>query len=283
MDHRSGPVRRRTLRLLIDRVTDQAEFDLGNVRIPKIIDEIAPRVGDPADPRNEGDDAADLQSLRIHRQSTDQQHAYNLELGAEVHQEVHRELEAVDPHVQLEHALNACVVGLVTRAVASGSFDDADAQLPDDLDARPGAPVHRTLHQRNEDQLGDEQDERRARHPQIDMDQIGQHRTQDASLQQGLGNAPADETADRLDFGNDHRGLNPFRLQARCSGRIGTDQDMHPAAQVAGRALTHPAAVNIEDELGAPLRQDGTGIDGGEDDDESEASVLDEVVDDPAL
>jgi hypothetical protein len=45
-----------------------------------------------------------------------------------------------------------------------------------DLDARSGASVHRALHQRNEDQLGHEERERRAGHPKIDMDHVSQHR-----------------------------------------------------------------------------------------------------------
>ena len=85
-----------------------------------------------------------------------------------------------------------------------------------DLDARAGAPVHRALHERNEDELGDEEREHRARQPKIDMNHVGEHGEQDASLQQGLGNARSDESADRFDFRDDHRGLNPFRL---CSGR----------------------------------------------------------------
>src|SRR5580700_10727003 len=68
---RSGPVGRSTLRLLIDRVTDQAVFDLGNVHIAKVVDQIAPGVGDPADPRDEGHDAADCQPIRIYRPSAD--------------------------------------------------------------------------------------------------------------------------------------------------------------------------------------------------------------------
>ena len=110
------------------------------------------------------------------------------------------------------------VVGLVSRVVAAGRLDDADAELPYDLDARSGAPVHGALHERNEDELGDEERERRARHPKVDMDHVGQHGKQDASLQQGLGNARSDEPADRFDFRDDHGGLNPLRLRSGRSG-----------------------------------------------------------------
>ena len=60
-------------------------------------------------------------------------------------------LEAKDSHVELKYAVDTLVVGLVPRVVAAGRLNDADAELPYDLDARPGAPVHRALHERNED------------------------------------------------------------------------------------------------------------------------------------
>ena len=72
--------------------------------------------------------------------------------------------------------LDALVVGLILRVVAADFLDDADAELPDDLNARSGASVHRALHQRNEYQLGHEERERRAGHPKIDMDHVSQHR-----------------------------------------------------------------------------------------------------------
>src|SRR6202011_3386898 len=111
----------------------------------------------------------------MHQPSADQKRGDYLELSTQVHQEVHRELEPKDSHVELEHAVDARVVGLVPRVVATGRLDDADAELPYDLDARSGAPIHGTLHERNEDELGDEERERRARHPKVDMDHVGQH------------------------------------------------------------------------------------------------------------
>ena len=99
----------------------------------------------------------------MHQPSADQQRGDDLELSAQVHQEDHREFEPKDSHVELEHAVDAPVVGLVPRVVATGRLDDADAELPYDLDARSGAPVHGALHERNEDELRDEERERRAR------------------------------------------------------------------------------------------------------------------------
>src|SRR4051812_36769807 len=141
----SGRVRRLIQPLLIDRVAQQAIFDLRDVHIAKVVDEIAPRVGDPANPGDEGYDTADFQPFGVHRPSADQEYADNLELSAQVHQEVHRELEAEDSHVELKHMLDAFVVGPVVRSVAVDPLDDADAELPDDLDARASAPVHRPL------------------------------------------------------------------------------------------------------------------------------------------
>ena len=61
------------------------------------------------------------------------------------------------------------------------------------------------------------------------------------------------------------------------------DQEMHPASQIAGRALADPGAINIDDELDAALHQSGADIDGAELDDPPKIPVLDEIVDDPAL
>src|ERR1700737_264208 len=58
---------------------------------------------------------------------------------------------------------------------------------------------------------------------------------------------------------------------------------MNPASEIAGCALADPAAIDIEDELGAALHEDAAGIYGAQDDDEPIVPVLDEVVEDPAL
>ena len=47
----------------------------------------------------------------------DQQGADDLELSADVHQEIHGELEPEDSHVELEHMLDAFVVGPVVLVV----------------------------------------------------------------------------------------------------------------------------------------------------------------------
>src|ERR1700736_3728597 len=101
----------------------------------------------------------------MHQPSADQQRSDDLELSAQVHQEVHRELEPKDSHVELEHAVDAPVGGLVPRIVAAGRLDDADAEPAYDLDARSGAPVYRALHERNKDELGEEERECGAPHP----------------------------------------------------------------------------------------------------------------------
>jgi hypothetical protein len=58
---------------------------------------------------------------------------------------------------------------------------------------------------------------------------------------------------------------------------------MHPASQIARRALADPAAIDVEDELDAPLHEDDAGIDGAQEDDEPVVPMFDEIVDDPAL
>src|SRR3954466_12829829 len=58
---------------------------------------------------------------------------------------------------------------------------------------------------------------------------------------------------------------------------------MYPATQIAGCALADPTAIDIEDELGASLQQNGAGVDRAQDNDQRKVQVLGEVIDDPAL
>src|SRR3954469_244009 len=58
---------------------------------------------------------------------------------------------------------------------------------------------------------------------------------------------------------------------------------MHPATQIADCALADPTAIDIENELGAPLQQNSAGVDRAQDNDQRKVPVLGEVVDDPAL
>src|ERR1700722_17480343 len=69
-------------RLLVDRVTEKAVFDMGAVDVAEGVDEVAPRVGDSADPGDEGNDAADLQPLGVYRPAADQERPDDLQLGA---------------------------------------------------------------------------------------------------------------------------------------------------------------------------------------------------------
>jgi hypothetical protein len=50
-----------------------------------LIDEIAPGVSESADSRDEGHDTADLELIRIHQPSADQQRGDDLKLSAQVH------------------------------------------------------------------------------------------------------------------------------------------------------------------------------------------------------
>ena len=112
---------------------------------------------------------------------------------------------------------------------------------------------------------------------------VGQHGNHDAALQQGLGNARSNESADWLDFRHDHGGLNPLSLRSGRSGGRGANQHMNSSTEIAGCALADPAAVEVEDEFGAALYEDCTGINGAQGNDQPILPVLDEVVDDASL
>src|SRR3954465_15322777 len=58
---------------------------------------------------------------------------------------------------------------------------------------------------------------------------------------------------------------------------------MYPATQIADRALADPTAIDIEDELGAPLQQNGAGVDRAQGNDQRKVPVFGGGVDDPGL
>src|ERR1700730_4977602 len=93
------------------------------------------------------------------------------------------------------------------------------------------------------------------------MDQIRQHRKHDADLQQRLRDALADETADRLDFGDDHRNRDPLRFDCG-GGRAGRlDKGVKPPTPDALGPLPDAAAIDVERELGPSLDEHAAGID----------------------
>ena len=49
------------LKELTDRIREQAVFDLGDVDVAKVIDQVAPWIVQPADPRDKRDHATDLE------------------------------------------------------------------------------------------------------------------------------------------------------------------------------------------------------------------------------
>src|SRR6516165_2781286 len=201
-------------------------------------------------------------------------------MTAEVHQEVHSKFEPKDPHVEDKDPVDALLVG---AEVSIGLVDHVDPELAQYPDAGSGAPVHRRLHQRNKEELGDEESERAERHPWVEMNEIGKHREQDAALEQRLGYALADEPADGLDFRDDHRDRDPLRIGGWGGGGRYLDDRVYASAQVADGALADPAPIHVEDELGPALDEHDTGIDRAQDDDPAVGTVLDQVVDDPAL
>src|SRR5215475_5150624 len=85
----------------------------------------------------------------MHHPSADQQCSDDLKMAAKVHQEIHRKLEFVYPHVEFEHPVDPSGVGHVPLTRRWAQINCADAELPQNPDARAGATVYRTLHQRH--------------------------------------------------------------------------------------------------------------------------------------
>jgi hypothetical protein len=65
---------------------------------------------------------------------------------AEIHQKIHREFEPKDAHVECKNPVDTLIVG---AAVSIIPVDHADAELAQQLDASPGAPVDCRLQQRD--------------------------------------------------------------------------------------------------------------------------------------
>jgi hypothetical protein len=126
--------RRGMARERAERVRERAVFDLRHRDVAEIVDEITPRIGDPADPGNEGDDAADLEPAFLNRIAADQKTGDDLQVREQVHQEVHRELQTKDSHVEREDRVDAALVGRGPRAAVAGDESAAEpAQYPDAL------------------------------------------------------------------------------------------------------------------------------------------------------
>src|SRR5262249_51183333 len=57
---------------LIDGVGQQPVLDLGDADVAEVVDQISPRVVEPADARDERDNAADFQPIDVHPPAADQ-------------------------------------------------------------------------------------------------------------------------------------------------------------------------------------------------------------------
>src|SRR5262249_34441163 len=106
----------------VDCFCQQAILDLSDGQIAKVVDEIAPRIVQPTDPGNKGYDAAYLEPVGVDPPAADQQSRDDLQMTAEVHQEVHRKFEAKYSHIESKGPVNPLfvspevIIGLVNHA-----------------------------------------------------------------------------------------------------------------------------------------------------------------------
>ena len=114
------------------------------------------------------------------------------------------------------------------------------------------------------------------------MDHIGEHRRQDAALEERLRQGAGDEEADGLALGDDHGDLDAALLR-HGSGIAAGLQLAHALAQIAGDILDNPAPVDVQRQLQQAMDEGNARIDGAEHDDEVEGAMLDRIVDDAAL
>ena len=116
--------------LMVDPVGDETEFDLRQVQIPKVIDQIAPRIVQTTDRGDKGDNAAYLKLVSVHHPPPNQQCCHNLQMAAQVHQKIHRKLEFEDPHIELQDTVDPFRVRFVLLGRGRAAPDGADPELP---------------------------------------------------------------------------------------------------------------------------------------------------------
>ena len=101
--------------------------------------------------------------------------------------------------------------------------------------------------------------------------------------QERLRDALANETTDRLDFGDDHRDSDPLSFDSG-RGRVRSlNKGVNPSPQLALCPLADPAAIDVQRQLGPALDENDAGIDRAQADHPRKWAVLDQIVDDPAL
>src|SRR5437763_5335137 len=152
----------------------QPILHMADAVVPKIIDQVAPGIVELLDPGDEGHHAADLELAIEHVPAAEQERRHALQVVTEVHQKIHGELELEDAHIELKDALDRPGVDALA-AVVLGGLDDADAEPTQHLNARRRALDDRLLHQGHEHQLGHKDRDRDERHPEVEMDHVGQH------------------------------------------------------------------------------------------------------------
>src|SRR5712672_3163736 len=85
--------------------------------------------------------------------------------------------------------------------------------------------------------------------PWFEKSHIADHAHQDAGLQQRLGDRHADEAADRLGLGHDHRGVGTDFSGVLRGGLLAYAFLMERTPQRPHRILAHPSAIDVEGEL----------------------------------
>src|SRR6266550_6804058 len=111
-------------------------------------------------------------------------------MTAQIHKKIHCKFEAKYSHIDLKDPVYPPIV---VAEIYTCLVDYIDPELAQDPNARPRQAIDRRLHQRDEKELRHEERECAERHPRVEMDEISEHRGQDATLQERLGDAAADE------------------------------------------------------------------------------------------
>src|SRR5579864_499244 len=179
----------------VDADDNEIVFDGVDAGVAEVVDEIAPGIVEAADAGDVGDNTADLELALQHVPAAQQQSHDDLQMTAEIHEEVHAELQAIDADIDGEDVVDARCVAPAPRSLAVAR-DQAGAEPAQHPDARGAAPVDGALHQRHEEQLRQEEREARRGEPGLVVEEIGDHREHDPALEQWLGDAGADEAAD---------------------------------------------------------------------------------------
>src|SRR5438270_9517163 len=107
-------------------------------------------------------------------------------MAAQIHKKIHRKFEPKYSHIELKDPVNAA---FIVAEVFIGLVNYIDPELAQDPNAGSRQAIDRRLHLRDEKELRHEERKRAQRHPRVEMDEISEHRGQDATLQERLGDA----------------------------------------------------------------------------------------------